>query len=269
MQSFFEKREYSRERPVKASFGENLDFLAHWHQDFELLFVLEGVQGVSVNNTFQVLKAGELAFCRSGDVHFYDDTHGNGRFVLAFADAGFLREQAEWTDRVCLARPFLSMPEAEPAFRTLAEEDSNRESHYTVAMKAAMLDIVSRVLRSPFLKVESPSVSPALDPTKAKVQEALRLLEADFAEDLSHDSLAERLSISPSYFSRIFNRATGMGFREYLNHLRVERAEQMLAEPDRTVTDIAFACGFGSLRTFHRAFREVTGRTPLEERKHL
>jgi AraC-like DNA-binding protein len=269
MQSFFEKREYSKERPVKAAFGENLDFIAHWHQDFELLYVLEGTQAASVNNSFRVLSAGELAFCRSGDVHFYDDRHGNGRYVLAFADAGFLREQADWTDRISLTTPFLSMPEAESSFRVLAEEDAHRGPHFTVVLKARMLDIVSRVLRSPFLKVESAQTTLPLDPTMAKVQEALRLLESDFAEDLSHDALAERLSISPSYFSRIFNRATGMGFREYLNHLRIERAEEMLDDPERTVTDIAFACGFGSLRTFHRAFREVTGRTPLEQRKSL
>ena len=267
MQSFFEKRIYSHEKPLAANYGSGLDFRAHWHQDFEMLFVLDGVQGMSVNNHYQVLSAGDLAVCRSRDLHFYDASPGGGRFVMAFVDAGFLREQAGWSDRFTLTSPFLALPDAEASFRRLAEENAMQAPHHAVAMKAAMLDIVVRILRSPELTSEPARGSSTLDPALARIQEALQFMESDFAEDLTYDSLAKKLAISPSYFSRIFNGVTGMGFREYLNHLRVERAEEMLTDPSRTVTEVAFACGFDSIRTFHRAFREVTGRTPLARRR--
>jgi AraC-like DNA-binding protein len=267
MSSYFEKREFTREKPLDAWACASFGFRAHWQQDVELVYVLEGMQGLTVDDRHAVLSAGDLAVCRSRSVHIYDASPGDGRVVVVIADAGFLRDQTGWSDRFVLKTPFLHRPELEPLFRALAEEGASRGPHHAVAMKAALLSVFAALLRTPDL-VAASTAGPAPAGTNLSVaQRALAHLEDHYAEDLTHETLAAHLGLSPSYFSRVFHRATGMGFRAYLNHLRVEQAVEMLADPSRSVTEIAYACGFGSLRTFHRAFRDVTGRTPLGRRE--
>ncbi len=58
-----------------------------------------------------------------------------------------------------------------------------------------------------------------------------------------------------------------MTFGRFLSSFRVKVAEKYLLEEDLTVTDIAFKCGFNSIKTFNRVFKIIKGCTPTEIRK--
>ena len=74
--------------------------------------------------------------------------------------------------------------------------------------------------------------------------------------------LAKVSGVSEAHFSRSFKRAFGVPPHRYLLTLRLERAKALLRDTDRAVTDIAAACGWRSLGTFGRTFRDVLGVTP-------
>ncbi len=87
-------------------------------------------------------------------------------------------------------------------------------------------------------------------------------LHRNFYESLTLDDAAASTRLSRRSFTSQFKARTGMTWLEYLNVLRIRRAEELLNETDRKVTSIAFQCGFDDLTTFYRAFKRVTGRTP-------
>ncbi|WP_236621493.1 AraC family transcriptional regulator [Rhodopirellula sallentina] len=87
-------------------------------------------------------------------------------------------------------------------------------------------------------------------------------LNRNFYESLSLDDGAKASGMSRRTFTSRFKSRTGMTWLEYVNSLRIQRAEELLREPDRKVTSIAFQCGFDDLSTFYRAFKRITGRTP-------
>ena len=265
--AYFEPRAFTREKPLDAWESSSFSFRAHWQQEVELLFVFEGTQGLTVGSRRALLRAGDLAVIGAREVHYYDAAPGDGRIAIAIVDASFLREQAGWTERHVLATPVLHRPDLASLFRTLADEGRSRDSYHAVAMKAAALAVFAAILRAPECRLRAESGASADGPPASAAQRALGYLEERFADDVTLVSLAEHLALNPSTVSRLFRRATGMGFREYLNHLRIERASAMLADPRTTVTDAAFACGFGSLRTFHRAFRDIMGTTPRRSRR--
>ena len=64
------------------------------------------------------------------------------------------------------------------------------------------------------------------------------------------------------YFSKFFHEKVGVCFREWLNHVRVARAMEMMRAHNHRITDVAFAVGFQDLRTFERSFKKSTARTP-------
>ena len=85
--------------------------------------------------------------------------------------------------------------------------------------------------------------------------------------DLSLSVLSDKLGLNRYYISHLFSQKLGMRFNDYVNSLRISEACRMLLNSDDSVTDICFHVGFGTLRTFNRAFIKHTGRTPSDYRK--
>lgn len=87
-------------------------------------------------------------------------------------------------------------------------------------------------------------------------------IDRDFAEPLDIATLAEVAHVSPAHFIRVFRATFGETPHRYLQRRRVERAMFLLRETDRSVTEICFEVGFGSLGTFSRTFTEIIGDPP-------
>ena len=88
-------------------------------------------------------------------------------------------------------------------------------------------------------------------------------------EDWSVARGARVSGVSPDHFARSFRQAFGVPPHRYLLTLRLERARALLRDTEQPVTDIAFACGWKSLGTFGRTFRDVVGETPSAFRKRV
>ncbi len=92
---------------------------------------------------------------------------------------------------------------------------------------------------------------------------AARVYIADHVEDdLSLASVAKVVNVSASYFSQKFKQSTGMNFVEFVSRTRIEKARNLLQNPNLRVSEIAFAVGFQSLSQFNRAFKKLTGQSP-------
>lgn len=81
--------------------------------------------------------------------------------------------------------------------------------------------------------------------------------------------VAARVHLSPCHFCAVFKRQTGLTFTAYRNRLRLDRAAELLREPGRRITDVAFEVGFDSIPYFNRAFRRRFGCSPSEYRRRL
>ncbi len=88
--------------------------------------------------------------------------------------------------------------------------------------------------------------------------------------ELTLDRLAERLNLSGTYLSQIFNQYLETRFIDFLNAHRVREASQALRNPanqERSASDLGFEAGFNSKSNFYKIFKQATGCTPLEYRK--
>jgi len=94
-------------------------------------------------------------------------------------------------------------------------------------------------------------------------------IEEHVADDIPLAALAELARLSPYHFSRSFKQSFGMPPQRYHAHRRIERAKQLLANRELSVTAIALDVGFGDTTTFSAAFRRLTGQTPSRYRRGL
>jgi AraC family transcriptional regulator len=94
-------------------------------------------------------------------------------------------------------------------------------------------------------------------------------IEQHVADDIPLATLAELARLSPFHFCRSFKRSFGMPPRRYHANRRIERAKQLLANRELSVTAIALAVGFSETSTFSAAFHGLTGQTPSGYRRGL
>jgi AraC-like DNA-binding protein len=89
------------------------------------------------------------------------------------------------------------------------------------------------------------------------------------ANDLSLTEVAKAVNTSTFYFCKMFKKATGLNFTDYISRVRIEKAKNLLINPNLRVSEIAYEIGFQSLTHFNRVFRKMTGQSPTEYRDQL
>ena len=89
------------------------------------------------------------------------------------------------------------------------------------------------------------------------------------AEPMSLEGVASEVNVSPFHFCKIFKRATGMTFTDFVNRARVEKAKRMLMRPEARITEVAYDVGFQSLSHFNRSFRRIVSESPTEFRSRM
>jgi len=89
------------------------------------------------------------------------------------------------------------------------------------------------------------------------------------AEELSLADVAKAAGASIFHFCKVFHKATGLKFTDYVARVRVEDARTRLLNPNRRISEIAYDVGFQSLTQFNRTFKRVFGQSPSDFRAHL
>jgi transcriptional regulator GlxA family with amidase domain len=101
-----------------------------------------------------------------------------------------------------------------------------------------------------------------------KVDIARYVMQCMRREDTPRASeLAAQFGVTASHLSRTFRARYGVALSDYMKALQVRRAQRLLRTTQMDTTRIAYACGFGTRRTFFRAYRRMTGDSPVTYRR--
>ncbi|MCY7323926.1 MAG: AraC family transcriptional regulator [Phormidesmis sp. CAN_BIN36] len=100
--------------------------------------------------------------------------------------------------------------------------------------------------------------------SSVKLEQAIEYINTHLSENLSLVAIATELEMSQYYFCRLFKRSTGLTPHQYLIQQRVERAKQLLKQPELTIAHIAIKCGFANQSHLAKQFRQHTGLTPKQ-----
>jgi AraC-like DNA-binding protein len=107
------------------------------------------------------------------------------------------------------------------------------------------------------------------DAEPVMIQRAREFIIENKSKDLSLAEVAKAVNVSVFYFCKMFKKATGINFTEYLSRVRIEKAKNLLLNPNLRISEIAYDVGFQSLTHFNRVFRKMVGESPTDYRKTL
>ena len=114
----------------------------------------------------------------------------------------------------------------------------------------------SNLLRT--LKIEK------VDRKTSIVNVAIGHINKHFTEEVTLNDIATYVNLSPQHFSKIFKEATGFGYVEWVNNLRITKARELINTTDKTIKEICFIVGYNDPNYFSRIFKKYVGISPTD-----
>ena len=251
----FEKRAYAGNERVWVGKYRNLHNISHWHMEHELIACREGSAQIMLDDTMYNITQRQCIFCHSGRVHYISASPDSLLLVCLFNEkmydsitSPFALENPVFEDRYGIL----------PKLSEIRHELQNQPIFFECRTEAMIGEILVDIFRGEPLREAQWQFSDVI----TRYKQLLNHIDLEY-EHITYQNAVQFMNMSDAYFSRYFKRQAGMTFSQYLNVVRIEKAVQLLdCAPTMKITDVMLRCGFNTIRSFNRVFREVTGFTP-------
>ena len=147
----------------------------------------------------------------------------------------------------------------------IAENTSDNRNNLIIQfeIKSRLLLFFKRVLQSGFILENNTSGRNTTE------KEMISYIQQNFTRKISLKEFGNQFHLSEKYISRYFKEHFHITISQYINHLRMERARQLLQETTLPVTEVAMRCGYENVSYFIRSFKKMYGNPPLKYRNEI
>lgn len=250
----------------------------HYHPELELTLVLDSVGQRVVGDSVKPFGRGDLCLLGGNLPHLYHNSPTSRRrkgaraIVVQFRrdfGGGVLDAAAEFQDIARLLDRAAQGLEFSPEVVEAVQPSLERLLLATGSERLLLLfELLATLAGAPATGLASAGYRPSLGrPKSERISKACQFIFEHYHEEISQEQVARRIGLSPSAFTRFFQRHTQQTYQHFLSEVRLGHASRLLLHTDQSVTEIAFASGFQNLANFHRRFRQRYGATPLAYRK--
>ena len=234
----------------------NLKNISHWHFDHEIAVCESGEALISLDQETYTLQKGQCIYLRGQSVHSILSAPDATLYVSLFSDALIRRI----TDNYCLINPvFTDELHVLDTLERIRSACFKKDRFYDEISNALMQGLIAELFSVRDIQKAAVSTSPVTELYKKLLYDI-----DENTESYSFTRAVDFMNMSEAYFSRFFKRVSGMTFSMYLNHIRVNKALDLLRDRNMTMTEIAMHCGFDTIRNFNRVFKQITGYAPRE-----
>lgn len=246
----------------------------HFHQNAqELIWVLEGEAGITFNNVEYILNAeDDVILLVDSDAHMIRKISDNLRYLSFYIDLPYFQTSIRDILHVGLyCNPGYRPAEQLPYLAQLRNLLAQIVWEYCMDENSPkVIDVTSRLLlllRNHFNFLGTTSLDYKDPDTFDRLFKVYDFIYEHYKERVTLSDLAAQIHVSRSYLSRSIKQITGMGFKDILNYVRCEEAVRLLLGSDRSITAIAYDCGFSDPKYFNQYFTTFFHANPVEFRK--
>lgn len=247
----------------------------HTHPYYEIFYLINGDCTFFLNHNIYQLNKGDMVIVPKGEIHNATfPEHGTSeRFVVCFREANL-----SWLDDLLgsemvqqtIEAGVISIPDrrreyVESLMAKLLFENDGPDVLSPAFIRTGIVELFLFIIRCQ--RYEHNAIK-EIDVDNQLMQEIATYIYQNYDKKLTLVDMSEKFNISRSYLSKKFKVITGFGFKEYVVNVRIKNACRLLLETNKSITDIAFECGFNDSNYFGDAFRHVKGVSPNKYRKY-
>lgn len=229
----------------------------HYHENAYFYYHLQGTL-LEVNKKQKLL-------CQPGTVlfHSWQDPHYDTRFST---DVQFFHIElnAQWFQKFDLAAnavegsKHLENPVFKSIFQKIYWETRHADAATPLAVEGLLMQAYAEMIR---YEEKTQSFIPAW------VEKVRQLLHEHDTQKITLELLAAETGVHAVHISRAFARYFNTSFGNYIRNIKLQQAVSLLADKNKSITDIAYSCGYADQSHFIRHFKKVYGMSPLKYRK--
>ena len=244
----------------------------HFHRYYELFYLVSGKCRFLLKDSIYNLEKGNFVFISPGELHhslYFPGTVCDVSF-LYFKEDFFMTtvpgfhlpplRQKSFMGTV----PSLFHVDFQTLLNRLLSEQGQIDEHSPSFMLCYLNELLLFLMRHSVLSEEDPEL---INAKEADILIATKYIYQNFQKPLTLENVAAVSALSPTYFSKKFKATTGMGFKQYLNFIRLKHSAAALLTTNRSITDIALEYGFNDSNYFKDLFKKEYGCSPREFRK--
>lgn len=254
-----------------------VDFDPHWHSAMEIIAPVENWYDAVIRGETFHLVPGDILIIPSGELHALKAPEKGTRFIFLFDISSIAKLSGFASIQSVMDDPLIITKNTYPhIYDDVYHILLQMRNEYFNKNEFAELTIFSLLLNL-FVKLGTNHLSnmnlfASARPYKQKeyinkFNDVMDYIDAHYMEDFTLDSVASAIGFSKYHFSRLFKQYTGFSFCAYICHRRIKVAEELLEQPDLSITEIAMQSGFPSISTFNRVFRQQKNCSPSEYRE--
>lgn len=265
------------------SYGRDIDYL-HFHNYLEIGYCYEGCGDLTLGEQDLRFSGNQFTVIPKNYPHTTNSDKGTvSKWEYLFIDTeSFLRDfyqeggsNTKKTERMiqkiysrAVLKNVEDFPKIAGMIRQILEIMRNTEEFYIDEAKGILAALLVNIAReNSAQRVDVEVHDDMAERVTTPISHALDYITLHYKEPLKIEDLAKWCHISETHFRRIFSSYMNMSPLEYINLVRIQTACEYLKKTDSSVSDIAHKCGFSTMSTFNRNFKQVMGVSPCEWRK--
>lgn len=242
---FFEKHGVVEEEYFQTFLLINYNFPLHFHRAYELIYIKDGQLELTIDQKDYQLRKNDMAFVFHNQMHEFKTLEQSVITVILFSPEMVGDFYTNYKHFIPDSN-ILSLKQ-EPDLSKLDTLYGRKSFLYSICDELIKNTTFSEIKRSPQTKV---------------LYKILLYVEQNYMKECTLKEVAKHLQYDYSYISKLFAQRMNLTFTEYLNQYRISQACYMLKNKNQSISEVAGYCGYNNLRTFHRNFRQITGKSP-------
>jgi AraC-like DNA-binding protein len=238
-------------------------FAPHWHEHFELHYILEGQCIIYSNQKPLQVDEGSLVIINSNELHegisLVSDYSG---LVIIFKMSTFSKEVANY--HVVFQSLISGDTKIKNLMKVINEEENGKMLGYKLALKGQIYELITYLLRNYVVENLSDKENLKRIQNLERLNLVLQYIRDNYAETITISELAQLIHLSDYRFCHLFKESVGQSPLNYINEVRLKNAHQLLEKKDMTISEVALAVGFQDYNNFGRLFRRYYGYPPSQ-----
>lgn len=237
---------------------QSLAPMPHLHKEIEMIYVKKGSAVAYIDNKSQKMCDGDIFIAFPNQTHYFLNSDIGEYYVLVFSNDILFGVNDIFYNKLPKSNILHSNQNCE--IEELFLKTINQDGDFSDTFRTGYINqIIALILSNKSLVTRKKSNGPTL-------QNVFEYCAKHYTENITLNTVAKALHLNKYHISHLMNSQLDMSFSNCINTFRINKSCDLLSKTDKKISEISEEVGFGSIRTFNRAFIRIMNLTPLEYR---